>query len=388
MHVRHGLAAALLLTCTLARAEVSSAAAPSRTGPAEGPCPAAQHIAAAMKALLGKDLPRAEALATDAVKAFPEDPHPWDARSIIRMERGDLDGAVADVERALAIHDEARFRTRAAGYEYRRNRLAPARDHARRALMLDPGDTRAWAFLANLEVVNGDSAAAVRAIAEALRLDRNDEVVANTAGRISGFVGERAFKEALMAGPPPAAREHHARAAELAAAGKWAESIGESDAALQVDPTFADCHYNIGVAAAQLGELDRAEAAYGRALALYKPHESLLRADALNNLAHLHVRRGTVGPEDVARAREALSLDRGRPAKLDTLARACDAVRDRACAREAYAALVSSSEPVRDEVRKNAVERLQALQEQAAPPPSGAGGTPAGVRGPAADGAR
>lgn len=380
MRAHHAVVAALLFACAHAP-EVPSAGPTARSASAAARCPAAEQLEAAMQAFGAKDLPRAESLATEAVKAFPEDPHPWFVRGVVRSERGDLDGAVADVERAIAIHDDAEFRFHAAECESRRKRVGAAREHARRCVALDPGNPHAWTFLSTLEMENGDKAAAVRAMTEALRLAPKDPIVTIAAASLASSLGQRTSKGD---GPPRAAMDHYTRGEELSGAGKWAEAIGEWEAALREDPSFADCHYNIGLAAAKLGDLDRAEGAYRRALALYKPHERLLRADALNNLADLHVRRGRAGAEDVALAREAISLDRARPSKLDTLGRACDAVGDRACAREAYAALVASREPMRDDVRKNAEERLRVLGEPPQAPTStptpSAGAAPAAAR--------
>jgi len=42
------------------------------------------------------------------------------------------------------------------------------------------------------------------------------------------------------------ATEHHPRGGVLASAGRWREAMVEYEAALKLDPFFADCHYNLG----------------------------------------------------------------------------------------------------------------------------------------------
>jgi hypothetical protein len=72
----------------------------------------------------------------------------------------------------------------------------------------------------------------------------------------------------------------------------------------------------------------------------------------------------------VARVREAIALDRDRPSKLETLARACEAVGDRACARDAYAKVAATREQVPDDVRRHADEKVRALGGAPASPPA------------------
>ncbi len=346
---------AVLLASALARAEAV----------AERPAGKYEEARAAAEA---KDFARAEKLANELIAADPKDASAWNLRGAVRDERGDMDGAIGDVERAIALRDEPKFRYNAALYELERKRYAPARDHARRCVELDPTKAPAWALLADLEMINENEKGGLAAINEALRLDPKDEMVRGRADLILRFMTEKypGFAAAL-AQHPKEALDHHAKGGELAEAEKWKEAIAEWEAALKVDPSFADCHYNIGLASDRLGDLERAEKEYLLAVDGFRPEEKLLKADALNNLVYVRVRRGKAGKEDVARVREAIALDRERPSKLDTLGRACDAAGDRACARDAFAKVAATREQVPAEIRRYAEERVRALGATSAP---------------------
>jgi len=88
----------------------------------------------------------------------------------------------------------------------------------------------------------------------------------------------------------------------------------------------------------------RAEAEYRLAIAGYRsPKDDADAADARNNLAGTIVARGGEAQEAVALARAAIAVRGRRPSYLDTLARACDAVRDGVCARDAYQGLLDAA---------------------------------------------
>jgi tetratricopeptide (TPR) repeat protein len=163
-------------------------------------------------------------------------------------------------------------------------------------------------------------------------------------------------------GVRPFALYNHDRAARFFAQGNLEMAEAGEKVVLSIDPDFADAYYNLGKIAVARGKLDVAEAMYRKALFRYRPEEALLAADTKNNLAFLLAgRRG--GREAVTLVREAIAVRGERPSYLDTLGRACDAVKDKPCAREAYRRLVEGAgEDVPAEVVTHAKARLGKLK--------------------------
>lgn len=95
--------------------------------------------------------------------------------------------------------------------------------------------------------------------------------------------------------------------------GRHAEAVELISRAIGIDQRQPAAHSNLGNALEALGELERAAAAYGEALALHPDF-----ADALFNFASLHARRGQRA-EAIACYRRALELQPGNAAALTNL---------------------------------------------------------------------
>ncbi len=71
------------------------------------------------------------------------------------------------------------------------------------------------------------------------------------------------------------ARQQVAFGIEVASRGLWREAIYRWERAVELDPTYAEAFNNLGVAYEHEGELDKAKAAYEKAVALAPSHPSI-----------------------------------------------------------------------------------------------------------------
>lgn len=84
----------------------------------------------------------------------------------------------------------------------------------------------------------------------------------------------------LVASPASAdaradARQQVAFGIDVASRGLWREAIYRWERAVELDPTYAEAFNNLGVAYEHEGELDKAKAAYEKAVALAPAHPSI-----------------------------------------------------------------------------------------------------------------
>jgi tetratricopeptide (TPR) repeat protein len=190
------------------------------------------------------------------------------------LDAGDLDGALADFERASALApEESEALINSAAVHLLRGRRDLALRAYTEALQRNPNDVGALLQLAALRASEGQLAAAEAHYRQALRIE----------DRLPGpYIGLGDLL--LRAGHPE-------------------EALELFEAARDLDPRNADALYDLGVTYVLLGRDDEARAAYERALTI-APESSLI----LNNLGDLELRNG--------RQDEALGLFR-RAARAD-----------------------------------------------------------------------
>jgi tetratricopeptide (TPR) repeat protein len=305
-----------------------------------------------------RDYPEAARLYRELAQRSPGDAEAWRWLGTNELQLGHLDLAIDALSRSLAIQELAPVQYNL-GHAYgMAGRVEEALPHLRRAVELKPTYELAWEGVARASLATGRFQEAAAAVLRAKELAPDREEVNTIAIAIA-----KALPPELSANP---ALPHHARAGELAAAGRFPEAEAEYEKALSLDPSFADCHYNLGILARRRGDQDRAEREYRSAIAGFAPAERSLKADAQNNLADLLIARSRSLPEAVALAREAISIRGERASYLDTLARGCDASGDQRCAVEAFEKLLRSPE-LPDDVRANAKARLDALRHAGRP---------------------
>lgn len=291
-------------------------------------------------------------LAQELVKEQPEDARAWGYLGLGHAHAQDNAQAILAFEKSLSLQETAKVHQNLGVCFVLEGKLEQAVPHFERATAMKPDDGLAWKMLAQSQTLLQRWDAAAVAFKHARRLLPEDQELDRV---------EQALALAPRTPPPPEALAHHARGGELATQGRQEEAEKEYEAALKIAPGFADCHYNLGLLARRRGDLERAEREYRSALDTYHPEETLLSADAMNNLADTLVARGGDASEAVQLAREAISVRGERASYLDTLARACDAQGDTRCAVEAFRKLLASSVPLPPEVRAHAEKRLGAL---------------------------
>jgi tetratricopeptide (TPR) repeat protein len=302
---------------------------------------------------VGQQLDRAQSVLEGAVRRNPENADAWLFLGMMHLRAGRHQDAITALEQSVLLQDRAQARYYLGFCLEASGRPDQALPHFERAAALKPEEANAWVNVARVRAALGRFEKAAQALQQARRLKPVDRELDALAYRIAqGLITLRAPEEAVA---------RHERGVELAGEGRNEEAMREFEAALARAPTFADCHHNLGLLARRREDFARAEREYRAAIAGYAAGEEPLRAEAQNNLANLLVARGGSPEEALTLVREALTVRGERAGYLDTLARACDAKGDRACAVEAFRKLLASGEPLAPEVKGHAQARLGAL---------------------------
>jgi tetratricopeptide (TPR) repeat protein len=266
---------------------------------------------------------------------------------------GQKEEGVAEVEKSLAMKDNGPLHYLVASVLLEMDEPQRALEHLEHAARLDPSAARVWFDLSFTRA----------------RLGKLDEAF-EAAERVKALAPEAPQTEQLYmflsqwhaaTRVSPDAAQHNAQGLQLTTQGKQDEAIAEFEAALKLAPDYADARYNLARLLSQKGDKARAEQEYRKAIPGFHEREKLLRADAQNNLAYLLVVQGVKGDEPVTLARAAIAVRGERSSYLDTLARACDAKGDKACAVESFRKLLASSETLPFELKTHAEERLKKL---------------------------
>jgi tetratricopeptide (TPR) repeat protein len=222
--------------------------------------------------------------------------------------KGDLDGALADLDKALRINPKSprALIDRASIYLAK---SAPERATAdyTAAIAVRPKSAAAFYGLGEAFRAKDDLDRAIANYTEAVRLD--DKLAAAYGGRASAYrdKGElnkalADFNEALKFDPKPAAL-YVDRGAIYQAKGSLDEAIADYDQAIERDPKLAMAHNNRGLAFSAKGEFDKALTDFGTAADLDPKF-----VEAFLNRANIYRAKG-----DLDRARQdlktALKLD-------------------------------------------------------------------------------
>jgi predicted Zn-dependent protease len=144
----------------------------------------------------------------------------------------------------------------------------------------------------------------------------------------------------------------------LAASGRVDQAVPHLERSVALDPNFYSGWVALGRFRAMLGRFDAAAIAVREA---WRLQPETLDVDELT----LTVSRGLVArgnhEEAITLMRELISRRGERPDSLETLAQACDAKGDRACAVEAYRKLLATGAALPSETKAHAQQRLGAL---------------------------
>lgn len=274
-----------------------------------------------------------------------------------RFSARDLPGAIAALDRALAAGETREARILRGRYRGVARRFDDAVADLTVATERWPDDGEGWSALAAAQTARGDEWEAKRAFSRALEVMERRAAV------------DRVWTLLLSMAPDPVqpqeALDRCTRGRAAALEGRWDEAQHEQLNGLRKATRFEWCIAGLAESTWRLGDPERAEGILRRLVATFDPAHPELLADARGKLAELLVERGKPG-EAVGLAREALAARPDRPLLLDVLARACDAGGDSACAREAFARLLSRPNLPAD-ARARAEARVRALAGAAAP---------------------
>jgi tetratricopeptide (TPR) repeat protein len=188
--------------------------------------------------------------------------------------RGDLDGAVSHIERALELRPDLVVARIALGNMLmRRGRPEDAITHYRAAVAADPASARALTNLGYAQLQLGRLDEAIASLEAALRVDPDFPTAHNDLGMARARRGEadaaRAHFERAVAVDPRYAEAHNNLAAMLLSAGRLEEALAHAARAVAVEPAFAEAHANRVAALIRLGRFADAWAAVRAARAAH-----------------------------------------------------------------------------------------------------------------------
>jgi predicted O-linked N-acetylglucosamine transferase (SPINDLY family) len=256
-------------------------------------------------------LAEAEALYRQVLADSPNQPDALNLLGTLATERGEFDGAITLIRRAIAVNPMAGAYHHNLGETYRRcgqwdaaiagfhrsielrpghaethNNLGVAlydagrMDEAiaayRRAIALEPGHAWAHVNLANALSVQGSRYEAVAACIRALELRPGFAEAYNSLGAVMQAMGrtEEAVAACLQAIElrPGYAEAHNNLGNALKNQGRLVDAVAAYQRAIAVDPNLAEAHGNLILSLQETGQIDQgcldgAKAAFRRALA-------------------------------------------------------------------------------------------------------------------------
>jgi tetratricopeptide (TPR) repeat protein len=203
-----------------------------------------------------------------------------------------------------------------------------------------------------------------------VHVNRGDEVEARWAfDRAKGLLGRREalerFWTELLAMPPDPKNpqeslERSTRGRAEMMAEDWGSAWREFLVAIRYSREYQWAVAGVAETSWRMGDVELAEKLLRQAIPKFPDRLEGLRADAKGKLAALLVERGRAPDEARDLARAALQVRGERAHLLSVLGKACDAVGDGACARDAYARLLALPH-LPDDARRIAQERAAAV---------------------------
>lgn len=195
-------------------------------------------------------------------------------------ERADGDAAAARraYERALEIRPAYPDALNNLGnLAARDGRIAEARERFAAAVAIDPRHANAQFNLGKALLAEGKPADALPHLELAVRSRHDDPLARERLAKALFGVGRPAdaiphYQEVARLSPTPA--NHNNLGSALAAAGRLREASREFQAALDLDPEFAEAHENIALTYLHLRELETAAVHYGEVVRLRPGSES------------------------------------------------------------------------------------------------------------------
>jgi tetratricopeptide (TPR) repeat protein len=254
-----------------------------------------------------------------AVVVAPANPAAHNNLGVVLWARGDLDGAIAELQEALRLDPNYSHAHNNLGAALRdREDLDGALAEFREAIRLDSEYATAHNNLGVTLGMKGDLDGALKEIREAIQLDPRDAKARNDLGLTLAVKGDRdgaidAYREAIRIDPGYAWARNNLGVA-LREKGDLDGAIEQFQELTRLDPQSADAHVNLGDALQARGDRAGAADAYQKA--------TWLRPSAVSHYNLGNLLRQTGRPEEAERAyREAVRLDGNHHgAAIDALA--------------------------------------------------------------------
>jgi len=227
-------------------------------------------------------------------------------RGLIAMDEGDLDGAIAQFEAALAkgAHGPD-VRVNLARAWLSKGDPVKARAAAIEVLREDPQSKQAFALLAGAAMAEGDLSEAEKDLRRALAIDPSFTLAHTKLGEVLQRQGrdDEALQsfERTVAIAPLSPVEFNAIGNLHRRHGRIDRAIDAYRDALRADPQYIGAYNNLGLCLQEKGRLDEAEALYAKALAI-RPENPILRNSRATLLAARGDRTGALAEVDRALA--------------------------------------------------------------------------------------
>lgn len=234
----------------------------------------------------------------DASRRLPDDVRLRDEHARVLEARGDLDGAIGELQRTLAIDArQPRVRRRLAALLARAGRPSDAEPHWRRLLEDNPADVAALDGLGSCALARGDPAVAEEAFRRAIAFDPESGPSYLSLGKFLAAAGRgeeavttlRKARARAVGDADLWARSSVALSQTYLGLGEAANALGIADAVLERDPGSAEAHELRGRALAAGG----AGATSGEELAHVLASPGAVPSD-VRALARWQLRRGDV----------------------------------------------------------------------------------------------
>jgi tetratricopeptide (TPR) repeat protein len=212
-----------------------------------------------------------ETLFADAVAKNPECWICDTALANALLEKGQVDGAIVQFQRALEINPDRPEDQNNLGVALVRNgRLDEAVEHYNAALRINPNYAKAHNGLAFVLLQTGKPDDAIEHLRKAVEIDPGHAEGLNSLGMALVQRGRKAeameeFNRALKINPR-FAEAHYNLGDALVQAGRTDEAIVHLQEAVEINPNYAEAHNDLGTCLAQKGRLNEAIVQFNTAL--------------------------------------------------------------------------------------------------------------------------
>jgi tetratricopeptide (TPR) repeat protein len=226
-----------------------------------------------------------------AVDLYPGNARARDNLGYVLLQRGQVDEAIAQCQKALEIDSGfAEVHNNLGNAFLQKGRIDDAMAQYRKALEINPAYVEACYNLGNILLQQGQTDAAIAQYRETLKIDPDDAAAHNNLGKAFILKGQiddamSQFEKAVETGPDDAEARNNLGNV-LLQKGRTDDAIVQYQEALKIDPGFANACNNLGKALLDKGQVDQAIAQFQEAIRL-KPDY----AEAQSNLAKALRRR-------------------------------------------------------------------------------------------------